>query len=233
MEAAVVPIEAGSTVQLVSTVQQIATAATKQQTPEPKPGQYIYVKSEVSFQSTSNNADTGERKTWVQPLHPRPVNGKDIPGKAPSHLSYDWLKAQPTNPGALLKSIYATTGNTRDRDQRAFQEIKSIINEQLVPARTAAALYRAAAKIPGVVVVENSQDATGRTGLALARVDERYGERTELVFDRTTFAYLGSRGVQIKEYNGVKPGTVTERTAILERAVVDARKTRPTTHGTA
>ncbi|MFE6101025.1 CU044_5270 family protein [Streptomyces laurentii] len=267
VEAAVVPIEAGSTVQLVSTVQRIATAATKQPTPEPKPGQYIYVKSEVSYQSSSHNADTGEEKTWVQPLHPReiwkspdglkgwldepgyqdeggvplgqdapgskPVNGKDIPGKAPSHLSYDWLKAQPTNPDALLKSIYATAGNTRDRDQRAFQEIKSIVNEQLVPARTAAALYRAAAKIPGVVVVENSEDATGRAGLALARVDERYGERTELVFDRTTFAYLGSRGVQVTEYDGVKPGTVTERTAILERAVVDARKTRPTTHGTA
>ncbi|MFE3071827.1 CU044_5270 family protein [Streptomyces sp. NPDC059247] len=261
VEAAVVQVEAGSTVELVSTVQRIASAATERPTPEPKPGQYIYVNSKVSFMSASHNFDTGEEKTWVQPLHQReiwrspdglkgwldepgyqdeggitldhdgpnskPVNGKDIPGAAPSHRSYDWLKAQPTDPDALLKSIYAKGGGPRDRDQQAFQEIRSIIGEQLVPARTAAALYRAAAKIPGVVVVRNSEDAAGRTGLALARLDPQYGERLELVFDRTTFAYLGSRGVQVKEFGGVKPGTVTERTAILDRAVVDAQKTRP------
>ncbi|MFJ5094601.1 CU044_5270 family protein [Streptomyces sp. NPDC088557] len=267
VEASVVKVEAGSTVQLVSTVQQIADAATRRPTPEPKPGQYIYINSKVSFMSASHNFDTGEEKTWVQPLHQRevwkspdgregwldepgyqdeggitldhdgphskPVNGKDIPGEAPVHLSYDWLKAQPTNPDALLKSIYATDSASVNRDQRAFREIRSIIGEQLVPARTAAALYRAAAKIPGVVVVENSQDAAGRTGLALARLDPQYGERLELVFDRTTFAYLGSRGVQVKEFGGVKPGTVTERTAILDRAIVDAQKTRPTKGGTA
>ncbi|MFJ6620185.1 CU044_5270 family protein [Kitasatospora sp. NPDC091335] len=265
VEAPVVPVEEGSALQLVSTVQQIAAAVSKQRTPEPKPGQYIYVKSEVSYLSYSHNADNDESRTWVQPLHQRevwkspdarsgwvdepgqlpegglglgkdnphskPVNGKDVPGEAPN-LSYDWLKAQPTDPEPLLKAIYATTGGPRDRDQQAFETIKAVVNEQLVPAQNAAALYRAAADIPGVVVVQNSQDAAGRTGLALARLDEKTGERIELVFDRTTFAYLGSRGVQVKQVNNVKPGTVTERTAVLERTVVDALKQRPAPGGT-
>lgn len=266
MAAPVIAVEDGSTVQLVATVRQIAAAASRGLTPEPKPGQFIYIKSTVSFLSSSHNADTNESKTWVQPLHQReiwkspdarkgwldepgyqdeggiglgsdspdskPKNGKDIPGEdAPR--SYDWLKAQPTDPDSLLKTIYSTLGGPRDRDQQAFEEIKAIINEQLVPAPTAAALYGAAAKVPGVVLVQNSQDAAGRTGLALARLDEKTGERTELVFDRTTFAYLGSRAVQIKEFGGVKPGTVVERTAVLERAVVDAEKERPAKGGTA
>lgn len=264
--APVVAVEEGSAIQLVATVQRIADAASAQQVPEPKPGQYIYINSKVSFLSSSHNFDTNESRTWVQPLHQReiwkspdarrgwldepgyqpkggiglgsdnphstPRNGKDIEGEA-APLSYVWLKAQPADPQALLKTVYASARGPRDRDQQAFERVKEIINEQLVPAPTAAALYRAAAKIPGVVVVQNSQDAAGRTGLALARLDDRTGERTELVFDRTTFAYLGSRGVQVREYDGVKPGTVVERTAVLERAVVDAQKMRPGSGGTA
>ncbi|WP_435975566.1 CU044_5270 family protein [Streptomyces sp. Qhu_M48] len=260
VEAPVVPVEEGSTLQLVSTVQQIAAAASTQRIPEPKPGQYIYIKSKVSYLSQSLDADNDESRTWVQPLHQReiwkspdalsgwldepgyvpeggiglgndnphakPVNGKDIPGEALT-LSYDWLKARPTDPEALLNGIYKTVSGPRDRDQQAFETIKAIVNEQLVPAPNAAALYRAAARIPGVVVVQNSQDAAGRAGLALARLDEKTGERIELVFDRESFAYLGSRGIQVKPAHGIKPGTVTERTAVLERAVVDTLKERP------
>ncbi|MCC0094413.1 CU044_5270 family protein [Streptomyces flavotricini] len=260
VEAPVVSIEAGSSEQLASTVGQIVAAAAKTGLPEPGPGQYVYVKSQVSFQSISVDVDTDRSKTWVQPLHTRevwkspdgakgwldepgqqpeggvtldkdaplstPVNGRDIPGVA-ADFSYDWLKAQPADPGALLTAIRATGGSGRDRDQEAFEEIGSIIGEQLVPPHIAAALYRAAAGIPGVVLVQHSQDAAGRDGIALARVDEQRGTRTELVFDRSTYSYLGSRGVQIREEGGIKPGTVVERTAVLERGVVDGQKERP------
>ncbi|MGW8779398.1 CU044_5270 family protein [Streptomyces sp. NPDC055796] len=156
----------------------------------------------------------------------KPVNGQDIPGGA-LDFSYDWLKAQPSDPDALLAAIRAAGGSGRDRDQEAFEEIGSIIGEQVVPPHIAAALYRAAAGIPGVVVVQHSRDAAGRDGIALARVDEQRGARTELVFDRSTYAYLGSRGVQIREEGGIKPGTVVERTAVLERGVVNGQKERP------
>ncbi|MGW4823967.1 hypothetical protein ACWEP4_34740 [Streptomyces sp. NPDC004227] len=49
------------------------------------------------------------------------------------------------------------------------------------------------------------------------------------VFDRDT----GSRGLQVAPGHDAKPGTVTERTAILQRAVVDEEKERPSSPGRA
>ncbi|MFF2746069.1 CU044_5270 family protein [Kitasatospora sp. NPDC058048] len=249
VKAPVVQIEEGSTVQLASTVHAIAAAATARTTPQPGPGQFIYIKSQVSFMSTRNNADTGESVTWVQPLHDREVwkspdgtkGWLDEPGyqdkggitldtnEPRKQLSYTWLAAQPADPDAFLKSVYSTVSGNRDHDQQAFNEIGSIIREQLVPSGLAASLYEAAGKIPGVVVVEHAQDASGRDGIALARLDPQTGERSEWIFDRDSHQYLGSRGVQVREFNGVKPGTVVERTTILTRAVVDAKNQRPGT----
>ncbi|MFJ6776106.1 CU044_5270 family protein [Kitasatospora sp. NPDC091257] len=247
VKAPVVQIEEGSTVQLASTVHAIAAAATARTTPQPGPGQYIYIKSQVSFMATRHNADTGESVTWVQPLHDREVwkspdgtkGWLDEPGyqdkggitldndEPRKQLSYTWLAAQPADPDAFLKSVYSTVSGTRDHDQQAFNEIGSIIREQLVPSGLAASLYEAAGKIPGVVVVEHAQDASGRDGIALARLDPQTGERSEWIFDRDSHQYLGSRGVQVREVNGIKPGTVVERTTILTRAVVDAKNQRP------
>lgn len=260
VKAPVVRVEAGSAGRLGATVERIAAATTTHKLPEPRAGQYIYIKRKVSYLATEINASTDETKTWVQPLHQREIwmspdgkkgwldepgyqpaggitldedgpnskpSGQDLPGAPLLHNTYNWLKAQPADPDALLAYLYSIGIDERDRHQQAFEEIESIIGNQLVPSRTAAALYRAAAKIPGVVVVNASQDAVGRTGIALARLDEETGERTELVFDRKTFTYLGSRGVQTKQNGTIKPGTVVERTAVLERSVVNAQKERP------
>ncbi|KAB1140835.1 hypothetical protein F7R91_34395 [Streptomyces luteolifulvus] len=248
VEAPVVRIEPGSTAQLASTVQRIAAAALARKTPEPGPGQYIYIKSEVSYLSVSHT-DTNPSKAMVQPVHIReswrsPDGRKgwlDEPGYQPkggvtldsdvTRDSYNETKTLPTDPAALLKKIYARTNDESDRDQQAFTAIGDIVIEQLVPAGTSAALYRAAAKIPGVVVVDHAKDAAGRDGIALARVDQQSGERTEWIFDRKTYAYLGSRGVQVKQFEDIKPGTVIQRTAVLQRAVVDAEKQRPGEQG--
>lgn len=254
VEAPVVRIEPGSTAQLASTVEHIAAAASARKTPEPGPGQYIYIKSKVSFLVVSHT-DTDESKPLVQPLHIREVwhspDGKkgwlDEPGYKPkggitldsdvesglNAPSYDFLKTLPTDPDVLLRKIYKETkGQGNSPDQEAFDTIGNLLREQLAPAKLNAALYRAAAKIPGVVVVDRAVDAAGREGIALAHVDQKSGDRTEWIFDRKTYAYLGSRGVQVKQVYGVKPGTVTESTAVLERAVVDAQKQRPGAQGT-
>ncbi|MGW2964494.1 hypothetical protein ACWDGI_39400 [Streptomyces sp. NPDC001220] len=70
-------------------------------------------------------------------------------------------------------------------------------------------------------------DAAERQGLALAHVDQKSGDRTEWIFDAKTYTYLGSRTVQVKQANGIKPGTVITRTAVLERTVVDTQEQRP------
>ncbi|MEU9851616.1 CU044_5270 family protein [Streptomyces sp. NPDC047985] len=244
--APVVQLEPGSTVQLASTTKRIADATARRATPQPSQDQYVYVKTKVSHLSTKVSTDTNASRTWVEPLHTREVwmspdglkGWLDEPGYQPEGGitldrdepgdSYYKVKALPTDPDTLLKRIYARTNSESDRDQQAFTLIGDVLREQLVPARTAAALYQAAAKIPGVVVVEHSQDAAGRDGVALARLDARTGVRTEWIFDRHTYTYLGSRGVQVNAVDNVKPGTVVDRTAVLERAVVDHKKQRPT-----
>ncbi|MFB6706795.1 CU044_5270 family protein [Streptomyces sp. NPDC056333] len=253
IEAPVVRVEPGSTAQLASTVERIAAAASAGKTTEPGPGQYIYIKSKVSYLVVSHT-DAYKSKSWVQPLHVREVwnspDGKqgwlDEPGYQPKGgitlnsdvertlggPSYDYLKTLPTDPDALLKKIYKETkGQGNSPDQEAFATVGDLLREQLAPAKLNAALYRAAAKIPGVVVVDHAKDAAGREGIALAHVDQQSGDRTEWIFDRKTYAYLGSRGVQVKQVNEIKPGTVLERTAVLERVVVDAQKQRPGVQG--
>ena len=91
------------------------------------------------------------------------------------------------------------------------------------------ALYRAAAKIPGVMLVDDATDAAGRHGVAIARLDETRGARSEWIFDRKTFAYLGERTVQMLDVDGVKAGTVIGRTTVTQRAVVDEMKGLPGT----
>jgi hypothetical protein len=84
-----------------------------------------------------------------------------------------------------------------------------------------AAIYRAAALIPGVVEVPDSVDASGRHGVAVARVDPTDGVRTEWIFDKKTLSYLGEREVQVTDTKEIKPGTVLGYTAVITRAVVD------------
>ncbi|GAA3088074.1 hypothetical protein ACFQ0X_19850 [Streptomyces rectiviolaceus] len=69
-----------------------------------------------------------------------------------------------------------------------------------MPPEQAAALYLAASKIPGV----------------------------ELIFDKKTKEFLGERQVAVEDLpTGFKEGTVTGRSAVLERVVVDKAGQRP------
>lgn len=83
----------------------------------------------------------------------------------------------------------------------------------------AAALYRAAALIPGVTLVRHAKDAIGRNGVAVARLGPGVdgGVREELIFSRSTSRLIGERTVI------ARTGEVTGATAIIDRAFVDHR----------
>ncbi|QEU93421.1 hypothetical protein CP970_23145 [Streptomyces kanamyceticus] len=249
--APVVQLEPGTTKTVSTIAAKASRAAETEKFTAPRQDQYVYVKSEVSYVVTEENADTDESKTYVQKLHPREAwlspNGLRgwlfEPGEQPEEgitldgdvegWSYNKVSKLPTATKALLDRIYADTNNQSSRDQQAFDTISDMISEQLAPPKISAALYRAGARIPGVVVVDHAKDAAGREGIALARTDEQTGERTEWIFDKKTYAYLGSRGVQAKRVDGVEPGTVVERTAILDRRIVDEKKSRTAATGSA
>lgn len=257
MPAPVVQVRPGTTHGLRLAMDRISLAAGQEKPAQPGPGQFIYIKSQVSWLSIEENVDANEHRTWVQKLHPREVwlspdgrkgwliemgngntskEGMDLDSDVKPYLSapsYDYLKTLPTDPDALLKKIYReTAGHGDSPDQEAFTTIGDLVREQLMTPELTSALYRAAAKIPGVVLVDEAKDAVGRSGIAIARVDEKLAERTEWIFDKKSFTYLGERTVQIREADGIKAGTVTARTAVTERSVVDEMKLLPGT-GTA
>ncbi|MFF8381653.1 CU044_5270 family protein [Streptomyces sp. NPDC015661] len=152
----------------------------------------------------------------------RPASDHPAGNPAPTLNSptYRYLESLPTDPDALLKKIYdETKGSGPGPDQEAFVTIGDLLREQLTPPKVSAALYKAAARIPGVTVVGDSVDAAGRHGIAVARVHA--GERTEWIFDSNTLEFLGERGIMVEDTEWAKSGQITATTAILTRGITN------------
>ncbi|MYW02898.1 CU044_5270 family protein [Streptomyces sp. SID3343] len=231
----VVKVLPGSTKNLAAVVDRISLAAdTSSRTP--RPDQYLYVES-----TTANAVFVGNETAYVGERHTRRVwatpDGRqllvaggpgpeiwrgDNPNPYVGDPTYDFLAALPRDPDALLARIHAETeGQGSGVDAQAFTTIGDMIREQVLPPGLAGAVYRTAARIPGVVVVPESTDALGRTGIALARADDAGGDRTEWIFDRDTYAFLGERTVLTRAVNGLAVGTVTGLSAVVKQTIVD------------
>ncbi|MFE2510778.1 CU044_5270 family protein [Streptomyces naganishii] len=151
-----------------------------------------------------------------------------------SRPTYQWLSSLPTDPAKLLDYLYARTPRVdrRERDQAVFEQIGELLGG-VMPPRTAAALYEAAARIPGVTRTPQAWDAIGRPGIGIARDDERNGVHTEWVFDRKDLSFLGYRSYLIKDAPYGRAGTLLSSTAQIRTAVVDkAGEEPPGTAGT-
>lgn len=223
---------------------QISDAAGQRSTLDVRDDQFVYTREKV------READLSSGKAVVSPLkdyekwiaqEPGPLkklglirsDGETFPMNAElgdtegtpagfSRPTYHWLGSLPTDPGELLDYLYAKTPHAdgRQRDQAVFEQIGELLGG-VVPPRTAAALYQAAAKIPGVTEAPRARDAIGRSGLGIAREDKRYGVHTEWVFDKKDFSFLGSRSYLTKDAPYGKAGTLLSSTAETRTAVVD------------
>lgn len=149
---------------------------------------------------------------------PRPsASGSGPSITEPTHA---YLASLPTDPDALLALIRKETrGQGQDPNQRAFTAIGDLLAENWAPPKVSAALYRAAAKIPGVTVVRSAKDAAGREGVAVARTAR--GQQTQWIFDRSSHAFLGERTVLTRAGDAGPAGTVVGSSAVLTKAAVD------------
>jgi hypothetical protein len=254
-----VEIGTATTAGMPQLLDRISLAAAKAPHPTVRPGQYVYIESKAASVYLKHVGD--ETSLGSHPLHRRQVwkspdgtkgwlidpsvndgaegetlSGLDEQGNVPvaglNAPSYDYLAALTTDPDRLLARIYEETkGQGNSPDQQAFTTIGDLLGESYPPAKLYPALFKAAQKIPGVVVVPEAVDAVGREGVAVARLDEVGGQREEWIFDRKTHVFLGSRTVQIEERPEdeglIEPGQVTDTHAVLKRAVVDGMKQTP------
>jgi hypothetical protein len=133
--------------------------------------------------------------------------------------TYRLLQSLPTDPRTLLNLIYAfiqTTGEGKavGSDGEAFVTIGDLIREMIVPPSTAAALYRAAALIPGVTLIGHVTTVEGQPGIAIAWTSSQ--DRYEWIFDPATLQYVGERDFDMSTGKPV----VTGNAAVLQRAFV-------------
>jgi hypothetical protein len=230
----------------VELLAKVADVAARQPALPVSNGEFMYIRSEVSYAVYENGSQTPhmeplhERQIW-QPvanvchwglviedgertsLAPSPGSGPSFSVKCgPGNLdnvTYRLLQSLPTNPRTLLSQIYTFDqvngeGQALGSDGEAFVTIGDLIRETIVPPSTAAALYRAAALIPGVTLIGHVTTVEGQPGIAIAWTSSQ--DRYEWIFDPATLQYVGERDYDMSTGKPV----VTGNAAVLQRAFV-------------
>jgi hypothetical protein len=128
----------------------------------------------------------------------------------------------PRDPQALLDVIYERTkGAGKSPEIKALGTITAALRTGVIPADLRAALYQAAALIPGVTVADKQATIDGRTGIAIGIPSPDGGTRQETIIDPTTGLLIGERNVLLKDYPGFPAGTVTTWSTV-QTSVVDS-----------
>jgi len=139
----------------------------------------------------------------------------------PCKPTANYVRDLPSDPQAMLQYLKQRGGDTKNPpDQDAFSAAANLIREGYLPPKSLAVVFDALATLPSVQVVGDVTDEAGRTGVAVA-ITEVQGTRTELIFDRKSFAFLGDRSVLVRDQDGLPAGQVMSAAAVLSVAVVD------------
>ncbi|WP_328884822.1 CU044_5270 family protein [Streptomyces sp. NBC_00316] len=148
--------------------------------------------------------------------------------------TYTWLASLPTDPDALLELLYTQTRVEKgdSKDEAVFGTVGDLLGSVIMPPATASALYKAAAKIPGITWIPDATDAAGRHGIGITRRDTRSATRSVLIFNKDTLAYAGSQGYLISHKanaRGTTDDVLLGIDAVMERGVVDRQGEVPAT----
>ncbi|WP_339155277.1 CU044_5270 family protein [Actinomadura luteofluorescens] len=104
---------------------------------------------------------------------------------------------------ALMKKAKPKPPTAEERDSMAFELVSRSMRDAVLPSKIEAALYGAAARIPGVRYEPAAADLGRRRGVTLYRVENGY-LRSEILIDPRTYAYLGFRAIAVKDHR--EPG---------------------------
>lgn len=169
---------------------------------------------DTALQLTEELGDTSE--------HLRAENGAFYDSKS-SFPTEKELSSYPRDPRILLNSIYLKTiGSGQSVDGEALVYIADLLRTGLVPADLRAALYQAAAMIPGVVVTEDQATLDGQSGISIGRVESESNERQDIIIDPVSGQLIGERKVTLEPIGAVPAGTSTTWTTIRTMVVDSA-----------
>lgn len=91
-----------------------------------------------------------------------------------------------------------------------------------VPADLRAAMYKAAALIPGVVLGDRQATVDGRTGTAIGLPNPEGTSRHDLIIDPISGLVIREQYVLLVDFPGSPAGTVSGWTAIITSVVDEA-----------
>ncbi|MEU0797682.1 CU044_5270 family protein [Amycolatopsis sp. NPDC005961] len=203
----------------VKVLTEAASSALKEPAKPPRPDQFLYVKTEYAIPP--------DREVWLSvdgtrdSLIGTSKDGGCRNGKAPMYGTND-PRAEGTLEDCVPESVYRTDlpttadamlaylyGKEADRDGRATyigKAVYTLAYEQVLQPASYAALFEAAAKVPGLTALDHVTDGAGRPGVGI-RFPVPPGSSPKaqpivLVFDATTYQFLGTEdsAVMVKTY---------------------------------
>ena len=131
-----------------------------------------------------------------------PLGAFTVPGGASDDFSQ-----LPLESGDLLTEIYRLNGDSGpSRDGQALGWIADTLRGGAVPAEYRAAMYQAAALIPGVTIADEQATLNGTTGIAIGRDETNNEVRQEIIIDPATGRFIGERQVALEGYGVVTAG---------------------------
>ncbi|WP_113839190.1 CU044_5270 family protein [Blastococcus sp. TF02A-26] len=224
-----------------------ATGADAQPPLVPRADQFWYMRSVVvqnagRYEGPVELGDPVDREAW---LPQGPVDGwivedgvgyrlvnaisEEQPSGGEPTTTYARMAQLPLDPATLLEALRAEAGRWgyEDTDLGAFVAAGDWLHTGMSPPGTVAALYRAVAEIPGVVVVEDAVDAAGRHGLGLSLTAPAVATRYEWVIDPTTWTFLGDNSYLVEGSDRGAAGSSAGGSALLARGVADSAGVRP------
>ncbi|MBB4914900.1 CU044_5270 family protein [Streptosporangium saharense] len=187
-----------------------AEAAIATPWPEPRDDQYLHYEQIAESRPEKGIPDPGTRRitgefwesvdgsrprlSWAKPEKSSPHRGRGeykqlqtlCPGQGGP--AYADLRGWPTDQEQLRHKL-AEYGKETFFKKDIWRAGTSILSSPM-PPKLQAAIFKIAATLPGIEV-EELKDATGKTGIAVTRVDNR--SRESFIFDKTSYVFLGGQ----------------------------------------
>ncbi|WP_182525142.1 CU044_5270 family protein [Nocardioides dongkuii] len=225
----------------------LAAAASTTPTPTVREDQFTYVRltvieNEGHYGGGPELGAPHEREVWQSQVEAATKDqglireyGQDWPivgAGAPAgryRPTYRWISTLPRDPDELISELasHQDPESPQTSAQHVFETIGNLILEDLVPPDVAGTLLQAVTKLPGVELVEQAEDAIGRTGFGISRTDEFSGITAVWIFRPGSPMPLGARSYFAGPASAPDEVTLFGVSAVLERGVVDRIGVRP------
>ncbi|MFC7547054.1 CU044_5270 family protein [Plantactinospora sp. GCM10030261] len=208
--------------QAAEVLHRAATEALKLPDVPPRPDQFLYVRDShgverwLSVNGTRDGLRTEGKDRVVLPGcadgRRSAIKGDRVVGTEACTPEPAYLPDLPRDVDAMLAYLKDNRRGEQGAVNAIAKDIDFLLSDHLVPPQSKAALFRAAAKIPGLKVVKDVKDPAGRPGVGITWSND--GFTNVIVFDEKTYAYLGLR-------------TGTAGSAVVRVAVVNKAGQRP------